>query len=411
MATNNEQFARACNQLERLFDMIEISIHHDLDHPACIKAHTSQFIYSHETVIHDEEMDVDGWRQFGKSIKTSDTIKTLLLQTAEAFQGSTPEIARCIRALFEEVKENKSIYRLVISFDVCSVIPVLDLRYFFQNDPCLSELDLFTFRHQVSLAESNHLHAALRDLSLKKLRINCSGFTNNGGFDQVLFACRKMEGLSLLGVRENYQFRTISNLLRDPMTSLKKLYLLNLEDAVEMIENEILASLARNVNLQVLEVYDRFQDGVSKERIKQLLCNTASIESIIRSNHSLRRLKIYYEDEGSDEEDETNEPEAPWQQYLELNENPNKNEVIQAKIMQFYFSGDFDTSSITNMPPSVLTHIMGIDVQDKQSAIFNILKSIPELCSASSSDGRGSQSQISLADGSVGCNKRQKTDT
>ena len=79
--------------------------------------------------------------------------------------------------------------------------------------------------------------------------------------------------------------------------------------------------------------------------------------------------------------------------------------------MQFYFSGDFDTSSITNMPLSVVAHIMGIDVEDKQSAIFNILKSIPELCSASSSDGRGSQSQISLADGSVGCNKRQKTDT
>ena len=79
--------------------------------------------------------------------------------------------------------------------------------------------------------------------------------------------------------------------------------------------------------------------------------------------------------------------------------------------MQFYFSGHFDMSSITNMSLSVVAHIMGIDVEDKQSAIFNILKSIPELCSASSSDGGGSQSQISLADASVGCKKRQKTDT
>ena len=78
--------------------------------------------------------------------------------------------------------------------------------------------------------------------------------------------------------------------------------------------------------------------------------------------------------------------------------------------MQFYFSGHFDMSSITNMSLSVVAHIMGIDVEDKQSAIFNILKSIPELlCSASSRDGV--QSQISLADGSVvGYNKRQKTE-
>ena len=359
--TTSEQFARACNQLEGDVDKIEIIIDHDLDRPAYIKADRWKFGYSLMTVICDKEMHVAGWRQFGKSIRASDTIKTLCLRTVGPFQGVTPGIARCMQAFFDEVKENKTIEKFSLYFDVCTAIPALDLRYFFQNDQSLDEVSLSTNRDHVSLAQSTHLLTALRDLSLKKIIIGpCQQFTNNGAFDQVLFACQKMKELRLRYFRENYQFSTIANLLRDPMTSLQKLYLKiidrkiidrlipnfdmgRLENQIRRLENEILASLTQNVNLQVLAVHGFFQevlavhgffqDGLSKEHTKQVLCNTTSIEGIIRSNHSLRSIIINYEEEDiSDEEEETGEFEAPWQQYLALNENPNKKKVIQAKI-------------------------------------------------------------------------------
>ena len=39
---------------------------------------------------------------------------------------------------------------------------------------------------------------------------------------------------------------------------------------------------------------------------------------------------------------------------------------------------------IINMPFGLLTEILGIEVSDKQSAVFNILRCIPELCDVSS---------------------------
>ena len=220
---------------------------------------------------------------------------------------------------------------------------------------------------------------------------------------------------------------TITEWLQRPKTLCQKLHLdiyWNEDDPnfdLKTVEHQILSSLAGNTNLKVLEVnlYDSYYTKRAKDlenfqdddSIKKLLCNTASIESVVQSNHFLQEFKVCEEsdddceDEESDDdseneenenetseletllhkesENETNELQTPLQQYLQLNTNPNKNKVIQAKIMQFYLSGDFEESSIKNMPLSVLAHIMGIDVQEKHSAVFNILRNVPELCSGS----------------------------
>lgn len=419
--TTNDQFARACNQVEGQ-KRIQIEIYQgqqgEFQWSALLGSYDilDDMLDIMNRVICDKEMDVASWRQFGKSIKTSTTIKELSLMGV--LQETNPEVAQCLRAFFEEINENKTIVALEIHFNVCMAIPALDLRKFFQNNHRLRQVTFRANDRWISPAQSAHLSAVLRDLSLKNIIIDCIRFANDGTFEQVLFACQKMKRLRLLDFTKNYQLSTIAEWLQNPMTLLPELVLqlhrfFSIDMDIERVENEILASLARNTKLQALGVHGLFQNDESKERIKRLLCNNTSIEGIIQSNHSLQEILIYdlEGDIHEIEENETNEPEAPWQECAELNKNPNKNEVIRAKIMQFYFSGDFDKSSILNMPPSVLAHIMGIDVEDKQSAIFNILKSIPELCSASSSDGGGSQSHTSLADDSVGCNKRQKTDT
>ena len=370
--SSNEQFARACNYLERhgckhnkRYPNI-IVIDHNPGEPPHIKTDTNLLNFPD---IHDEQMDVAGWRQFGEAIKTCTAIKALELRaTWGASQDITPEAAHCLRSCFEGAKENKMFESFHLNTDVCTAIPALDLRYFFNNNHMLSSVIIITGRNPVSRAQSTHLSAALRNVSFNYLRIICNGFTNNETLEQVLFACQKMKKMELNRLSRNNQFSYIAEWLRDPMTLLPELVLegdsgpdSNLD--VERAENEILSSLAQNVNLRsfkVLSFYRNhvlpFQSDVSIERTKLLLCNTATIESIIQSNHSLQII------ETPGEKDE-------YQQYLEINENPNKKKVIQTKIMQFYFSGEFDASSVANMPLSVLAHVMGIDVPNKQSEL------------------------------------------
>ena len=132
--TTNEQFARACNQLEGEVEGIEIIIHQsegEPDLPSSILVLIDNTDIRNSD-IYDEEMDVDGWRKFGKSIKTSNKVNKLWLQMIEPFQGIAPEIVRCLHAFFEEIKENKTVEEFH-SDDVCTAIPTLDLRYFFQK--------------------------------------------------------------------------------------------------------------------------------------------------------------------------------------------------------------------------------------------------------------------------------------
>ena len=195
----NEQFANACNELQQWHVIrVQIIIHHDLDYPPSMTASTQIVGDSFDSAIQDYEMDVAGWRQFGNSIKTSTySIRCLELETNWQFHGITPGIAQCLQAFFDEVKENKTIEKFSLYFDICTAIPALDLRYFFQNDHSLNEVNFSSVFGSVSPAQSNHLLTALRDLSLKKISIRCSGFANNGAFEQVLFACQMMGELWL----------------------------------------------------------------------------------------------------------------------------------------------------------------------------------------------------------------------
>eukprot|EP00956_Cyclotella_meneghiniana_P037870 scaffold145740_cov30-Cyclotella_meneghiniana.AAC.1 len=73
---------------------------------------------------------------------------------------------------------------------------------------------------------------------------------------------------------------------------------------------------------------------------------------------------------------------------LKLSQNTNKNEVIREKIARYYFVGDFDVSPLAKLPVSVVPSVLGMiksyDVLYRQSAIFRLLKSIPDLCNIGS---------------------------
>ena len=308
--------------------------------------------------IQDEEMNVLGWRRFGEAIKRSNKIIGLRLEldpSQRAQEIISPEAAGCLQSFFEEIKENVSILSLKLMVRAGMGISMSALLYFLRNNQNLRDV-----------------HVGGRTFSS----------ANNEGFEEIISACRNVQKLNLYGLNKIRHFTYLAEVLCDPTTSLQELDLdvRALRPGADRALGRLLESLAQNTHLKLLKVDGSFNDDRAAECFETLLCNTATIESVIQSNHSLEiidtcqinhinlHLKV----------------EEHCQQYLELNENPNKIKVAQAKLLQFYFSGDFDTSSLANMNLAVLAQILGMDVQKKQSAMFNILKNIPELCAVSS---------------------------
>jgi hypothetical protein len=96
-------------------------------------------------------------------------------------------------------------------------------------------------------------------------------------------------------------------------------------------------------------------------------------------------------------------PPASFEELSELNRNEDKTQVVRNKILKYYFVGDFDVTPFANMPVSVVPEVISqIRCETKQSAIFRLLKSIPELSSVTNRCLETEQSSKA---------KRQKTDT
>jgi hypothetical protein len=188
--------------------------------------------------------------------------------------------------------------------------------------------------------------------------------------------------------RNNSHCTALAALLRDPSNVLRELIVyFNLRNPssfnVEQAARDISTSLVGNTYLKVLMISScgsRWnQCQIECFRSEKLLCDVSSIESISNSNHKLTRI-TFVDSVGSMDR---HTPECT-KQCLLLNENGNKAEVIRSKILRFYFVGDFDLSPFVSMPLSVITEIMSqIEGNDKHSAVYKLLKSIPELCKVS----------------------------
>ena len=147
-----------------------------------------------------------------------------------------------------------------------------------------------------------------------------------------------------------------------------------------------------------------------------LLCDTTSIESICLSNHTLIELQPFLESEVRF--DVFSEQEVKFGiivDSLRLNRNSNKNRVIREKISRYFFVGNFDVSPFIKLPVSVVPSVLGMikgKKLDRQSAIFRLLKSIPDLCNVVSrvNINVGNDDDIDVVnDASFDSRKRQKS--
>ena len=368
-------------------ESVEVSYEHEDGHSwLCIRnnGRLSPYAYNESLIpnIYDAEMNAIDWRQYGSTVKTSTTVIKLQLTTSSESERGwiAPKAVRCLQAFFGEIQHNTSIQSFWFDTDIIESIPPSDIRYFLQNN---KKLNLVEMRGHdcVSPAQATHISTSLMDVNVKKFLIDC-GWINDGSYRKVILACRNVKTFQLY-CSENDEFSAVAELIRDPMTTMEELDIhtnwrppnLNVKKA----ENDILASLSQNVSLKTLKVHGLFGGNQLFEHIANLICDTTSLESVHKSNHSLQIVEISLR-RGFHSTFYQRDLQELHEQYLELNKNPDKWKVIQTKITQHYLSGYFDASPFVSMPLSALPQIFGIDIRNKPSAIFTILKNVPELC-------------------------------
>ena len=428
--STSDQFARACNRLDGYEGTIKVRYHLPgtwggvfpmSRHTPLIEA------WSSTQDIKDKDMDIAGWRQYGRAIKASPKIDKIELKAdVDRDEDGRPEVisqeaAPCLYAFFEELKENTSIEEFKLDVYASSAISAVDLRYFFQNNPKSRKVHLIG--PPLSPGQSAHIISnALRDIPLNELIWNVEPGVDEisrSAFEQILLACRNVKVLELFNLFEYFQIIiSIAELLRDPTTLWEDLHVRYgdvdsiFDSSNERAENEILSSLHQNSKLKWLKIGVKglFEGDDVARHFTKILCNTDSLETVYNSNHSLQDIVI------------NNAYPREWkhiEQYLQLNRNINKKKVIQCKVMKYYFSGNFEASSLANMPLAAVPLILAIDPSmDKKhacdenedgalrcSAILNIIKSIPEVCAVSSRGAVQSGGNVK-DDGST--NKRQK---
>jgi hypothetical protein len=344
---------------------------------------------------YDDFKDVAAWRLLGIAIRNNPTIKELTLGASAiaieprdellelwlfgprddsiAHQGEV-SAAECYRVFCYELKKHTSIEELTI-LNIDQVLQIFDLGYFLQNNTNLKYLTLRS-GSPLTPEQGNIIASALAGVQLRKLHMGLR--FGDGAFEKIVSACSGVERL-IVECETNSQFTAVAALLRNPNARLQ---FLNAEQStrddveidVDMAVSEISESLVGNTKLREL-----WLDLNTREvDFDMLLCNSTTLQNICNSNHTLEKVASYsYHIQAI---------KISTEECLELNRNDNKNKVIQNKVMQFYFVGSFNLAPFASMPLSVLAKVMsgGEEMKNKQTAIFELLRAIPELCNVSS---------------------------
>jgi hypothetical protein len=358
--------------------------------------------------------DPDVWRRLGSAMKSNPTLRTFNIFYDERIMGEIqnhPLAAACLEAFYDELKDNKLIERLALH-NLKRVLPTFNLRYFLQHNTNIRSLFCTRLVNQDGLMtreQVNTMASALRGVHLKCFNIECLRFGNNNeAFEEIVSACTRVHEL-VVRVRftANSQVAALASLLRDPSALLETLTIMEDDnealtfgtDGFNFCQREIAASLVGNTKLKSLKTCS----GAPMDIFDNLLCDSSSLENICDSNHTLEEI--------NDSNRFTSGISDRTLDCLLLNKIENKKKVIQNKIIQFYFVGDFDLAPFASLPLSVLARVMSLGervefdlvscanmsrafldkyqrihlegIPNKQTAIFELLRGIPELCNAS----------------------------
>jgi hypothetical protein len=203
-------------------------------------------------------------------------------------------------------------------------------------------------------------------------------------FERIVSACWGVEHLKVL-CQTDSKFTAVAALIRNPNAMLQDLTFKSesYQDDFDMrlALREIAASLAGNAKLKGLTLKD---DMKPMDEFDNLLCDCTSLENICNSNHTLNAIRAPC-DSHSDRTKECNHISDRTKDCLRFNKNQIKSEVIQNNIIQYYFIGEFELAPFASLPLSVLSEVMslGEEMSNQQTAIFELLRGIPDLCNVS----------------------------
>ena len=248
-----------------------------------------------------------------------------------------------------------------------------------------------------STEHSTTTHLSIRDLSIRDIRDTQEGPLDATVFQRLLDACSDAYSLHVYCLSQSH-CSSVASFLRDTNTvqlTVDISDILSSEDEATIIHGLRENTSLRHFHLDKMALSLRdIPEYDPHGYFAKALCDSSSIENILNSNHTLTEIPDWTMFLG---ESELSESESVFQfkcehdiivaNCLELNENTDKDKVKREKIARYYFLGDFNVSPIANLPvsfvPSVFGMIKGNKV-DRQSAIFRLLKSIPDLCNVGS---------------------------
>eukprot|EP00956_Cyclotella_meneghiniana_P032355 scaffold88504_cov41-Cyclotella_meneghiniana.AAC.1 len=332
--------------------------------------------------------DPDEWNQFGKAIGCSTSLRRIDLRgLTDGSNNRTSESDQSMEAIYRGIERNCSIEDLKIDTDLIvgngTTLPKLNL-----NDAQFkTSIKHFTVSGSISEGISFVISSFIENILLESFNMahveECAEEISESDFEwafvRIVSACTKVKKLHVY-CKSASQYAEVASLLMNPRSVLSEMDFCGRFDNAEGLST-IAAGLARNKTLEILR--SRGFEG-NLRPIAKALCDASSIKRIHASNHTLQKI--------CRRPGETM-PLMPQmiKDCLKLNKTANKNEVIRNKIARYYFIGDFDMSPFIDMPVSVLPEVLNLIEEDdiyRQSAIFRMLKTIPELCNVSSRDVR-----------------------
>jgi hypothetical protein len=325
------------------------------------------------------------WSQAGGAIGSSSTLDKIHLKMFDTglLPNSALAAAKRVNAFMEEAKQNKSVVHLQV--DNLNLQMTNALSQFIENVHSLQTLLLHSCE-RVTCLHSYTLSRAISRAHLKEIDISSCKFDYGYSFDIVLRGCATAYCLRV-NCERNDQWTSVVSLLGNPASVINKIHCtldtsispitgqLSSSVNVEQVAIDLSTCLSENKHLKKLYIcsYDRIPLFEEK-----LLCDVSSLDSIRNnSNHIIQSINVVC---NSDNPTANPPMSAMLKHCLKLNMCPDKGYVIRRKIFCYYFVGEFDVSAFIEMPLSVLSEIMcKIQGDDRQSAIYRLLRLIPEL--------------------------------
>eukprot|EP00956_Cyclotella_meneghiniana_P012400 scaffold17624_cov77-Cyclotella_meneghiniana.AAC.9 len=318
--------------------------------------------------------DHDGWRLIGEAIGKNQNLRNIAIQLRGHGEVTMRDTARSLELLYDNMKENTSIDSIELRLIPGFRFPVFDWSYFAPKTN-LKVVKLGGMLSGLSPQNYTEIESVLTETKLKELDLlQCDFQHENELFAQIISACLSVETLAIKCEDNAEQYAALSSLL------CQKSMLSQLVISYDgFVLSAIASSLAKNQKITKLTVkLSRIIKKEDRDQIRSLLCNTDSIDDIINSNHNLEEIKLF-------QHDEENHLPIIVKDCLSINKNRNKNKVAQKKISQYYFVDSFEMSPFVHMPyaliPKVIS-IIGGGWRNRHTAIFRLLKSIPNLVDA-----------------------------